>query len=124
ATPIAGSRVNTPSRLRHDCAGLDDTPASAIDRDKLIAHLGRTALHGSISQNFKGAYRLVEDKETGKKQGVPNLYRIDYEKLGRCEYVMLTSKQYASVRVIAVDQVGKAGGHRDSLTCCGHGHIW
>ena len=111
ATPIAGSRVNTPSRLRPDCAGLDDTPASAIDRDKLIAHLGRTALHGSISRNFKGAYRLVEDKETGKKRSVPNLYRIDSEKLGRCEYVMLTSKQYASVMVIDVDQIGKAGGH-------------
>ena len=124
ATPIAGSRVNTPSRLRPDCAGLDDTPASAIDRDKLIAHLGRTALHGSISRNFKGAYRLVEDKETGKKRSVPNLYRIDSEKLGRCEYVMLTSKQYASVMVIDVDQVGKAGGHPENLNPYVKGVIW
>ena len=42
-TPIAGSRVNTPSRRRPDCAGLDGTPASTIDRDKLLAHLERTA---------------------------------------------------------------------------------
>lgn len=124
AAPIAGSRVNTPSRLRPDCAGLDDTPASTIDRDKLLAHLGRTALHGSISRNFKGAYRLVVDKETGKKRSVPNLYRIDSEKLGRCEYVMLTSKQYASVMVIDVDQVGKAGGHPENLNSYVKGIIW
>jgi len=124
ATPIAGSRVNTPSRLRPDCAGLDDTPASTVDRDKLLAHLGRTALHGSISRNFKGAYRLVVDKETGKKRSVPNLYRIDSEKLGRCEYVMLTSKQYASVMVIDVDQIGKAGGHPENLNPYVKGVIW
>ncbi|WP_300908854.1 replication initiation protein [Corynebacterium stationis] len=124
AIPIAGSRVNTPSRLRPDCAGLDDTPASSLDRDKLLAHLGRTALHGSISRNFKGAYRLVVDKETGKKRSVPNLYRIDSDKLGRCEYVMLTSKQYASVMVIDVDQIGKAGGHPENLNSYVKGVIW
>ena len=124
ATPIAGSRVNTPSRLRPDCAGLDDTPASTVDRDKLLAHLGRTALHGSISRNFKGAYRLVVDKETGEKRSVPNLYRIDSEKLGRCEYVMLTSKQYASVMVIDVDQIGEAGGHPENLNSYVKGVIW
>ena len=124
ATPIAGSRVNTPSRLRPDCAGLDDTPASTVDRDKLLSHLGRTALHGSISRNFKGAYRLVVDKETGQKRSVPNLYRVDSDKLGRCEYVMLTSKQYASVMVIDVDQIGKAGGHPENLNSYVKGVIW
>lgn len=124
AIPIAGSRVNTPSRLRPDCAGLDDTPASSLDRDKLLAHLGRTALHGSISRNFKGAYRLVVDKETGQKRSVPNLYRIDSDKLGRCEYVMLTSQQYASVMVIDVDQIGKAGGHPENLNSYVKGVIW
>ena len=121
---IAGSRVNTPSRLRPDCAGLDDTPASTVDRDKLLSHLGRTALHGSISRNFKGAYRLVVDKETGQKRSVPNLYRVDSDKLGRCEYVMLTSKQYASVMVIDVDQIGKAGGHPENLNSYVKGVIW
>ena len=100
AFPITGSRVNTPSRLRRECAGLDDTPASSIDREKLISHLGRKTLHGSISRNFKSAYRLAVDEETGQKRSVPNLYRVDSDKLGRCEYVMLTSKQYASVMVI------------------------
>lgn len=64
------------------------------------------------------------DKETGKKRSVPNLYRIDSEKLGRCEYVMLTSKQYASVMVIDVDQIGKAGGHPENLNSYVKGVIW
>ncbi|MBK3429152.1 replication initiation protein, partial [Corynebacterium tuberculostearicum] len=38
------------------------------------------------------------------------MYRFDTEALGRCEYVMLTSKQYAAVLVVDVDQIGTAGG--------------
>ena len=124
AFPIAGSRVNTPSRLRRECAGLDDTPASSLDREKLLSHLGRKALHGSVGRNFKSAYRLVVDEETGKKRSVPNLYRVDSDKLGRCEYVMLTSKQYASVMVIDVDQKGEAGGHPENLNPYVKDVIW
>src|SRR5690625_7164408 len=98
AFPITGSRVNTPSRLRRECAGLDDTPATSLDREKLLSHLGRKALHGSVGRNFKSAYRLVVDEETGEKRSVPNLYRVDSDKLGRCEYVMLTSKQRSEER--------------------------
>ena len=124
AFPITGSRVNTPSRLRRECAGLDDTPASSLDREKLLSHLGRKALHGSVGRNFKSAYRLVVDEETGKKRSVPNLYRVDSDKLGRCEYVMLTSKQYASVMVIDVDQKGEAGGHPENLNPYVKDVIW
>ena len=124
AFPITGSRVNTPSRLRRECAGLDDTPASSLDREKLLSHLGRKALHGSVGRNFKSAYRLVVDEETGKKRSVPNLYRADSDKLGRCEYVMLTSKQYASVMVIDVDQKGEDGGHPENLNPYVKGVIW
>lgn len=124
AFPITGSRVNTPSRLRRECAGLDDTPASSLDREKLLSHLGRKALHGSVGRNFKSAYRLVVDEETGKKRSVPNLYRVDSDKLGRCEYVMLTSKQYASVMVIDVDQKGEDGGHPENLNPYVKGVIW
>src|SRR5699024_10970909 len=70
------------------------------------------------------AYRLVVDEETGKKRSVPNLYRADSDKLGRCEYVMLTSKQYASVMVIDVDQKGEAGGHPENLNPYVKGVIW
>ncbi|TKW71447.1 MAG: hypothetical protein DI580_08280, partial [Cutibacterium acnes] len=108
---LTGARVGTPSRVRQDCAGLDDTPASQLDREKLLQHLGRDALHGSISRDFQSAYRVVVDEETGKKRSVPRLYRTDSEKLGRCEYVMLTNKQYSAVMVIDVDQPGESGGH-------------
>ena len=124
AFPITGSRVNTPSRLRRECAGLDDTPASSLDREKLLSHLGRKALHGSVGRNFKSAYRLVVDEETGQKRSVPTLYRVDSDKLGRCEYVMLTSKQYASVMVIDVDQKGEDGGHPENLNPYVKGVIW
>ena len=40
----------------------------------------------------------------------PRLYRFGTEALGRCEYVMLTNKQYAAVLVVDVDQVETAGG--------------
>src|SRR5690625_1133347 len=124
AFSLTGSRVNTPSRLRRECAGLDDTPASSLDREKLLSHLGRKALHGSVGRNFKSAYRLVVDEETGKKRSVPNLYRADSDKLGRCEYVMLTSKQYASVMVIDVDQKGEDEGHPENLNPYVKAVIW
>lgn len=108
---VAGARVLTPSRLRRDCAGLDDTPASVLDREKLLTHLGRETLHGSMSRDFTSAYRVRVDKDTGETRTLPNLYRVDSDKLGRCEYVMLTTQQYAAVMVIDVDQAGDAGGH-------------
>ena len=38
------------------------------------------------------------------------MYRFETDALGRCEYAMLTTKQYAAVLVVDVDQVGTAGG--------------
>ena len=38
------------------------------------------------------------------------MYRFETDALGRCEYVMLTTKQYAAVLVVDVDQIGTAGG--------------
>lgn len=121
---LTGARVATPSRLRQDCAGLDDTPASQLDREKLLQHLGRDALHGSIRRDFQSAYRLIVDEATGKKRSVPRLYRIDSKSLGRCEYVMLTSKEYSAVMVIDVDQPGDSGGHPINLNAYVKGVIW
>src|SRR5690625_7774939 len=95
AFPITGSRVNTPSRLRRECAGPDDTPARSLDRAKLLSHLGRKALHGSVGRNFNSAYRVVVDEDTGKKRSVPNLYRADSENLGRGASVMVTRQPHA-----------------------------
>src|SRR5699024_2697085 len=124
AFPITGSRVNTPSRLRRECAGLDDTPASSLDSEKLLSHLGRKALHGSVGRNFKGAYRLFVDEETGQKRSVPTLYRFDSDILSRYEYSMLTSKQFVSVMGSDVSLKRDSGSHPENLSPYVKGVIW
>ncbi len=92
------------------CGGLDDTPAGVTDRDELIAHLGRTTLHGCVNRDFTKSYRRTQDGRS-----VPRLYRVDSEALGKCEYVMLTNKQRATVLVVDIDQPGTPGGHPTNL---------
>jgi len=99
------AHIKTPTSVDGDRGGLDNTPASASDRDLLRAHLGREVLHGSIGRNFSKAYIRNADGSNS-----PRMYRFGTEALGRCEYVMLTNKQYAAVLVVDVDQVGTAGG--------------
>jgi len=104
-THAQNAHIKTPTRVERDRGGLDNTPASASDRDLLRAHLGREVLHGSIGRDFSKAYIRKPDGTNS-----PRMYRFDTESLGRCEYVVLTSKQYAAVLVVDVDQVGTAGG--------------
>ena len=99
------AHIKTPSRVERDRGGLDNTPASASDRDQLRRHLGREVLHGSVGRDFKKAYRRNTDGSNS-----PRMYRFETDALGRCEYVMLTTKQYAAVLVVDVDQIGTAGG--------------
>lgn len=89
---------------------LDDTPAGYTDRDALLAHLGRQVLHGSRSRDFAVAYVTTKDGARA-----PRMYRVDSDALGKCEYVQLTSKQYAAVMVIDIDVPGTAGGHPVNL---------
>ena len=99
------AHTKTPTRVERDRGGLDNTPASASDRDLLREHLGRDVLHGSVTRDFKKAYRRNADGTNS-----PRMYRFETDALGRCEYAMLTTKQYAAVLVVDVDQVGTAGG--------------
>lgn len=99
------AHIKTPTSIDGDRGGLDNTPASASDRDLLRAHLGREVLHGSIGRDFSKAYIRNADGSNS-----PRMYRFGTEALGRCEYVMLTNKQYAAVLVVDIDQVGTAGG--------------
>ena len=89
---------------------LDDTPAGATDRDALLAHLGRSAIHASKDRNFSSAY--YPDNDGARR---PRLYRVDSPAFANCQYVMLTTKQYAAVLVVDIDQPGQAGGHPTSL---------
>jgi hypothetical protein len=104
-THAQNAHIKTPARVDRDRGGLDNTPASASDRDLLREHLGRDVLHGSVTRDFKKAYRRNADGTNS-----PRMYRFDTDALGRCEYAMLTTKQYAAVLVVDVDQVGTAGG--------------
>lgn len=104
------AHIKTPTRVEIDRGGLDNTPASASDRDQLREHLGREVLHGSIGRDFSKAYIRKPDGTNS-----PRMYRFDTDALGRCEYVMLTSKQYAAVLVVDVDQIGTAGGDPANL---------
>ncbi|WP_257202853.1 replication initiation protein [Corynebacterium cystitidis] len=99
------THIKTPTRVEPDRGGLDNTPASASHRDLLRAHLGREVLHGSVGRDFSKSYMRNADSTNS-----PRMYRFDTEALGRCECVMLTSKQYAAVLVVDVDQIGTAGG--------------
>jgi hypothetical protein len=99
------AHIKTPTRVERDRGGLDNTPASASDRDFLRKHLGRDVLHGSVTRDFKKAYRRNADGTNS-----PRMYRFETDALGRCEYAMLTTKQYAAVLVVDVDQLGTAGG--------------
>lgn len=93
-----------------DTGGLDDTPAGLTDRDALLAHLGRDVIHASRTRDFAKAY--YTDKE-GKRR--PRMYRVKSEAFTRCQYAMLTSKQYAAVLVVDIDVPGEPGGHPANL---------
>lgn len=110
STPT-GVRVAQPLPTYRDTGGLDDTPAGFTDRDALIDHLGRKAIHGSKDRDFGKAYYRHEDGTLR-----PRLYRVDSEALARCQYVMLTTQQYAAVLVVDIDQPGQSGGHPADLS--------
>lgn len=104
-TSAHNAHIETPTRVERDRGGLDNTPAAAADRDFLREHLGRELLHGSVGRDFSKAYIRKADGSVS-----PRMYRVDAEALGRCEYVMLTNRQYAAVLVVDIDQTGAAGG--------------
>ncbi|MGV0437515.1 replication initiation protein [Corynebacterium mastitidis] len=93
-----------------DTGGLEDTPASTLDRERLLQHLGRDVLHGCVGRDFSKAYF-----RTPTGDSTPRMYRVDSSQLGRCQYVRLTHSQYAAVLVVDVDQPGTSGGHPSNL---------
>lgn len=106
-------RVAT-SIARNDCAGLFDTPAGILDRDALAAHLGKAVIHACVDRDFTKSYRTITHAD-GRVETYPRYYRLDSEALAKCEYAVLTTKQYAAVMVVDVDQPGTAGGHPSNL---------
>lgn len=98
------------SPAQRDCGGLDDTPAGYNDRDALLSHLGRDVIHASHTRDFAKAYYTDKD---GKL--CPRMYRVETETFAKCQYAVLTNKQYAAVLVVDIDQRGETGGHPSNL---------
>ena len=98
------------SPTQRDCGGLDDTPAGYNDRDALLAHIGRSVIHASRTRDFAQAYYTDKD---GKR--CPRMYRVETDTFAKCQYVVLTNKQYAAVLVVDIDQYGETGGHPSNL---------
>lgn len=102
---LRSANIDALASVELDNGGLDDMPATVLDRDKLLEHLGRKAIHGAKSRDFSHAYFRNKEKKIR-----PRLYRIGTGELEMCEYGRLTDKQYASVMVIDVDREGTPGG--------------
>jgi hypothetical protein len=133
--PERASTVETPAPYVDltdivETGGLYDTPASALEREELAAHIGRKAFHGCKDRNFQFSYKANDE---GKM--TPTYYRVGTSSFEKCQYVQLTSKQYSAVLVVDIDVEGEAGGkpqHLNSevkqkigrLVSCGWGPAW
>lgn len=96
-------------------AGLGSFGCTEADRDRLASHLGRQALQASRSRDFSTAWR-----KTTHGEKTPRLYRMGTQALGRCQYAVLTHKQYAAVVVIDVDKPGVSGGQVSDIAADVH----
>lgn len=89
---------------------LQSCGVSDADRSRLTAHLGRVALQGCPTRDFKAAWRKNAEGET-----VPKMYRVGHPSLHRMQYIALTHAQYAAVIVVDVDRHGTDGGQVENM---------
>ncbi|MGP5138082.1 replication initiation protein [Corynebacterium variabile] len=89
---------------------LQSCGVTDADRSRLTAHLGRVALQGCPTRDFKAAWRKNAEGET-----VPKMYRVGHPSLHRMQYIALTHAQYAAVIVVDVDRHGSNGGQVENM---------
>lgn len=89
---------------------LQSCGVTDADRNRLTAHLGRVALQGCPTRDFKAAWRKNSEGET-----VPKMYRVGHPSLHRMQYIALTHAQYAAVIVVDVDRHGTDGGQVENM---------
>lgn len=109
------SALASASRLLVETLGavpttLQSCGASDTDRTYLTAHLGRKALQGCPTRDFRAAWR-----KNAEGQSVPKMYRVGHPSLNRMQYVALTHRQRATVVVIDVDRRGADGGTVENI---------
>ena len=114
-SPERRSALAAASRLLVETLGATPTTlqscgATDTDRAHLTGHLGRHALQGCPTRDFKKAWRTTTDGAS-----VPKMYRVGHPSLSRMQYVALTHKQYAAVIVVDVDRYGTDGGGVDNI---------
>ncbi|MDN6428134.1 replication initiation protein, partial [Acidipropionibacterium jensenii] len=114
-SPERRSALAEASRLLVETLGATPTTlqscgATDTDRAHLTGHLGRHALQGCPTRDFKKAWRTTTDGAS-----VPKMYRVGHPSLSRMQYVALTHKQYAAVIVVDVDRYGTDGGGVDNI---------
>lgn len=114
-SPQQRSALAEASRLLVETLGATPTTlqscgATDTDRAHLTGHLGRHALQGCPTRDFKKAWRTTTDGAS-----VPKMYRVGHPSLSRMQYVALTHKQYAAVIVVDVDRYGTDGGGVDNI---------
>lgn len=103
---VDSAHIETRYRVDRDCAGLDDTPASTTDRDFLLAHLGRDVLHGSVTRDFKKAYRRNKTADVPCAQCAMN--RTVADRMGNLKNIQF--------RDVAAVCEGKVRGHNVVLS--------
>jgi hypothetical protein len=89
---------------------LQSCGATDTDRAHLTSHLGRKALQGCPTRDFRTAWR-----KDAEGQNVPKMYRVGHPSLNRMQYVALTHRQRATVVVIDVDRRGVEGGTVENI---------
>ena len=72
----------------------------------LVDHLGRDALQGCPTRDFKQAWITDPVMSTAR----PKLYRAGTRALDRCQYVVMTHPQRSAVLVVDLDRPGNPGG--------------
>jgi len=109
------SALASASRLLVETLGavpttLQSCGASDSDRTNFTSHLGRKALQGCPTRDFRAAWR-----KDAEGQSVPKMYRVGHPALNRMQYVALTHRQRATVVVIDVDRRGVEGGTVENI---------
>lgn len=87
-----------------------------VDSFALTEHLGRKAIQGCKSRDFRDGWR----KNTETEKISPRMYRVGTQALSRCQYAVLTHPQRTAVLVLDVDRPHESGGTVDNL----HPEVW
>lgn len=96
------TRATRPLHLVPDLIGT-------FERESVLHHIGRRALHASPSRDFAKAWRTTP---SGNR---PKLFAVSSAAFTRCQYAVLSDPARAAVLVLDVDQPGRAGGSLKSL---------